>query len=238
MVEGFIDSAMKYTFRAHPEQLTDGEFDAWTTDTNLTNWIEDGVAATRVISKEATEKYSGSYATKIVATASDGVADVGVYQDVAGLAAGDYEASVWCKFSARSAGYVLLEAYNQTDGAVLASALVRTECPWQEVSARFTLAATKTVRIKCYLMDETTGTVYLDFASLKIFSSTNFDATKHAIIRSCATDYAAYLSILYDVAQFSTIEDVETTLNGLWVSWATALCLLSDPRLVDYLKSL
>ena len=75
-------------------------------------------------------------------------------------------------------------------------------------------------------------------SAMKYSFLTTFDATKHAIIRSCATDYAAYLSILYDVAQFSTIEDVETTLNGLWVSWATALCLLSDPRLVEYLKSL
>ena len=75
-------------------------------------------------------------------------------------------------------------------------------------------------------------------AAMKYSFLTSFNATKHAIIRSCATDYAAYLSILYDVAQFSTIEDVETTLNGLWVSWATALCLLSDPRLVDYLKSI
>jgi len=238
MVQGFINSAMKYSFLVNPEQLTDGEFDAWTTDTNLTSWTEDGVAASRVISKESTEKHSGNYAAKIVNTASDGTTDVGIYQDVASLEAGDYIASVWCKFSSKTAGYVLLEAYNTTDGAVLASALVQTESPWQELNVRFTLAATKTVRIKCYLMDETAGTVYLDLVSLKIFSSTNFDATKHAIIRSCATDYSAYLSILYDVDQFPTIETVETTLNGLWVSWATALCLLSDPRLVDYLKSL
>lgn len=79
---------------------------------------------------------------------------------------------------------------------------------------------------------------FINSAMKYSFTSLTFDATKHAIIRSCATDYSAYLSILYDVATFSTIENVETTLNGLWVSWATALCLLSDPRLVEYLKSL
>lgn len=65
-----------------------------------------------------------------------------------------------------------------------------------------------------------------------------FDAAKHGIIRSCATDYATFLSILYDVSQFATIDDLEATLNPLWTSWATACCVLSDPRVVTYLKTL
>ena len=229
---------MKYSFRANPEKLTDAELDTWTTATNLTNWTEDGVAATRVISREATEKHSGNYAAKIVNTASDGTTDVGIYQDVASLAAGDYEASVWCKFSARTAGYILLEAYNQTDGAILASALVKTVCPWQELNVRFTLAGTKTVRVKCYLIDETDGTVYLDLTSLKIFSSTNFDATKHASIRACATDMAAYDCLKYNPSSLPTMESAEMTANMLLDAIHDALVSLSDPQTVAYLKSL
>lgn len=236
--EGVIDGVMTDSFRVHPEKLIDGELDVWTTSTNLTNWAESGVAATRVITQEATEKHSGNYAAKIVATASVGLLDVGIYQDVAGLTAGDYEASVWCKFSARTAGYILLEAYNVTDGAVLASALVKTVCPWQELNVRFTLAGTKTVRVKCYLMDETTGTVYLDMASLKVFSSTNFDATHHSLIRSAATDLSAYYCISFNPGSHPTLFDAELIANMLFNSAERSLSFLSDPRVVTYLKSL
>lgn len=66
-----------------------------------------------------------------------------------------------------------------------------------------------------------------------------FDATKHQILRGCATDIAAYYSIIYDPGgSFLTLADAELTANLLWNSSKRSLEILSDPRTVQYLKSL
>lgn len=65
-----------------------------------------------------------------------------------------------------------------------------------------------------------------------------FDSDKHGIIRDCATNYAAYLCIIYDPAQFPFLETAEFDINVLWNSVSNFLTQLSDPRFVSYLKSL
>jgi hypothetical protein len=65
-----------------------------------------------------------------------------------------------------------------------------------------------------------------------------FDATKHALIRSCATDLAAYDCLKFDPSNFPTMETAEMVANLLWNSIQSALAQLADPRIVTYLKSL
>ena len=66
-----------------------------------------------------------------------------------------------------------------------------------------------------------------------------FDATKHAILRSCATDIAALKAVTYDPGTtFLSLDDAKTTTEILTASAERNLKLLSDPRTVAYLKSL
>ena len=67
---------------------------------------------------------------------------------------------------------------------------------------------------------------------------TSFDAIKCAIIRQCCTDLAAFLCITYDPSSFLSLADAEFSINLLWNSAERSLSLLSDPRTIDYLKSL
>jgi len=65
-----------------------------------------------------------------------------------------------------------------------------------------------------------------------------FDADKHGIIRDCATNYAAYLCIIYDPTEFASMETAEMVANLLWNATQNALTMLSDSRFVEYLASL
>ncbi len=67
---------------------------------------------------------------------------------------------------------------------------------------------------------------------------TTFDPDKHGIIRNCATDYAAYLCISYDPAEFPSMETAEFEMNVLWNNVQNLLTILSDTRTVEYLKGL
>lgn len=67
---------------------------------------------------------------------------------------------------------------------------------------------------------------------------TRFNATKHAIIRSCATDLAAFAAIAYDPGTtFLTLADAELTANLLWNNSERILSIVSNPRVVEYLRS-
>ena len=66
-----------------------------------------------------------------------------------------------------------------------------------------------------------------------------FDAVKHSIIRQTCTDLAAFFSIFYEPGtSFLTLADAEMATNLLWNSAEDSLSLLSDPRVVTYLKEL
>jgi len=155
---GFGILLKSYDGRDH---LDDEDFVTWTTDTNLTNWTEDGVSAgVRDIDKETTEVYTGLYSVKLTATANDGT-DFGIYQDHS-TGSGTWFLTVWTKISSRTAGKIKLDAWNQTDGVSLGSAETTTTGSWIQLKVYFTLTATKTVRVKMYFEDETAGTAYID----------------------------------------------------------------------------
>jgi hypothetical protein len=69
-------------------------------------------------------------------------------------------------------------------------------------------------------------------------SDFTFNSTKHGIIRSCATDLAAYFSIEFDFVEFRSMEETEMTINLLWNSAQVALTLLADVRTVSHLEGL
>ena len=69
-------------------------------------------------------------------------------------------------------------------------------------------------------------------------SGFTFDSIKHGIIRSCATDLAAYFSVTFDFVEFRSMEEVEMTINLLWNSAQVALTLLSDVRTVNHLEAI
>lgn len=65
-----------------------------------------------------------------------------------------------------------------------------------------------------------------------------FDATKHGIIQSCATDLAAFECIMYDGAAFTSPSAQSAAANLTWYSAERMLTILENPRTVQYLKSL
>ena len=76
-------------------------------------------------------------------------------------------------------------------------------------------------------------------ATMKTSLIATFDATKHALLRSAATDLATLATITYDPGTaFLELEDAEATIKLLIEAADRALNLLADPRTVAYLKSL
>lgn len=76
-------------------------------------------------------------------------------------------------------------------------------------------------------------------ATMKISLVATFDATKHAILRSAATDIATLATLTYDPGTaFLELEDAKLTTDLLQAAADRALTLLADPRTVAYLKSL
>lgn len=65
-----------------------------------------------------------------------------------------------------------------------------------------------------------------------------FDADKHGMIRDCATNYAAYSSLLYDVEGFTSYDFARVTLEELRHSTESMLAALSDSEIVAYLEAL
>lgn len=66
-----------------------------------------------------------------------------------------------------------------------------------------------------------------------------FDATKHAILQSCATNIAAEKAITYDPGtEFLSLDDAKETARILDTAINRTLTILSDPRTPTYLKSL
>ena len=64
-----------------------------------------------------------------------------------------------------------------------------------------------------------------------------FNSIDHAILRSCATDIAAYNCIKFDPSALLTMEAAEVSVNLLWNNIQFHLSILDDPRTVEYLKS-
>lgn len=76
-------------------------------------------------------------------------------------------------------------------------------------------------------------------ATMKVSLIVTFDASKHALIRSCATNLAALEVISYDPGTaFLELEDAKLTVDLLAASIDRSLTLLADPRTVAYVKSL
>jgi len=65
-----------------------------------------------------------------------------------------------------------------------------------------------------------------------------FDATKHAILRSVASDMAAFSCVTYNPEEIPSIEAADMTANMLWNSIESQLEILRDPGAVRYLSSL
>ena len=66
----------------------------------------------------------------------------------------------------------------------------------------------------------------------------SFDPVKHAIIRQCCTDLAAFLCSIYDPTVFTALPEYGASATLLWYSAERSLNILEDPRTVDYLKAL
>jgi hypothetical protein len=67
---------------------------------------------------------------------------------------------------------------------------------------------------------------------------TGFDPVKHAIVRQCCTDLAAYLCLIYDPTAFASLPECGASATLLWYSAERSLNILEDPRTGTYLKSL
>ena len=66
-----------------------------------------------------------------------------------------------------------------------------------------------------------------------------FDSMKHGILRDACTNLAAFLSIVYDPGgSFPALANAEIGINTLWNLKERGISLLSDPRIVDYIKAL
>ena len=161
-----------------PELLTDGGLETWVTTTDLTNWIENATSTERQILQESTTKQAGSYSVKLLATANDGTTDFGIHQDITTVNNEKYQINFYQKYSSRTQGTLKIEAYDSTNSVSLGSqSITATSTSFSFVSFRFTSTNTTNVRIKVYLNDETTGTVYIDALSVKQSSATLTDSS-------------------------------------------------------------
>lgn len=75
-------------------------------------------------------------------------------------------------------------------------------------------------------------------ACMKDSLKMSFDSSKHGLIQACATDLAAYYCICFNPSAHPTLSDAELIANLLFNSSERNLSLLTDPRIVDYLKGL
>jgi hypothetical protein len=64
-----------------------------------------------------------------------------------------------------------------------------------------------------------------------------FNSIDHAILRSCASDLAAMSCIQYNPAAFASAEGAEIAANLLQENIQLNFYMLSDPRVIEYLKS-
>lgn len=75
--------------------------------------------------------------------------------------------------------------------------------------------------------------------TMKVSLIATFDTSKHALLRSCATNLAALEVISYDPGTaFLELDDAKLTIELLQAAIDRILTLLADPRTVAYLKSL
>ena len=65
-----------------------------------------------------------------------------------------------------------------------------------------------------------------------------FDADKHGIIRDCATNYAAYSSVLHAASETYTYNVHRSILEELRQNVESSLIALSDHKIVSYLASM
>jgi len=77
----------------------------------------------------------------------------------------------------------------------------------------------------------------IDCAMRYSFKAT-FDATKHTVLRECATVLAAYAATSYDPNEHPSVTAFGAMLGNLWPESDRILAYLEDQRTVDYLKSL
>ena len=153
------------------ELLTDGLFETWASATNLTNWTEDGDSgtATRSVDQESTTIRSGTYSLKLSTSSNDGSTDLGVYQDITTTAATEYVFQGHIFYHTYGAGIARLEAYDQSNGATIAKMqFQKATSNWVPFRFNFvTPSGCTSVRIKIYLDDGTTDTLYIDDCSVQ-----------------------------------------------------------------------
>ena len=151
------------------EKVTDGGLEDWSDATHLVSWMESGVSAgVRDITRESTEKHSGSYAAKLEATLNDGVTYFELTQNVVLVPNKYYEASVWIYYPTRTAGDIATYFYNITDGSwALVAILASTNAEF----TNYKVVGKPTVADSLLGMrlnnETTTGVVYFDDISVK-----------------------------------------------------------------------
>lgn len=228
------------------ELLTDGSFETWTSAMDLTNWTEDGDSgtATRSVDREGTVVYNGTYALKLSEVSNDGTTDLGVYQDVTVVAQTSYVLQGLIRFTTRTAGYVKIEAYDQTGSVIIAQhAQYNAYDEWQHFRMVLrTPASCVTLRLKIYLMDGTTETVYFDMFSLATAPAyTTVDKVKArflaANISAGATDgnIAGYIDQAVGVIDSTTLKSFAGNVPQIVEQCATDLAafyvMAVDPSL-------
>ena len=68
--------------------------------------------------------------------------------------------------------------------------------------------------------------------------TTTFNEAKHGLIRQAATCLAAFMCLTYDPEQFSSTSSAALAADLLWAEADRALAILSDQKVVTYLRGL
>lgn len=66
----------------------------------------------------------------------------------------------------------------------------------------------------------------------------NFDSSKHGLIRDTATAIAAFLCLMYNVSEFPSTSQASLVADLLWAEFDRNLAILQDKRIIKYLQSL
>ena len=67
---------------------------------------------------------------------------------------------------------------------------------------------------------------------------TNFDATKHRLLRDAATNFAAFYCVLYERNTSLSKTEWSQTLSVLWKRWVENRQMLEDREVIKHLEGL
>lgn len=167
------------------ELINDGGLESWASSTSLNNWSNSSVLnGVRDITRENSVVSDGTYSAKITATSNTSTTTFGVYQDISVTSGQTYQVNLSQRYAIRTQGTATFEAWDNTNSVSLGSQTITSATSSYTFSSfRFVATNTSNVRIRANLVNETTGSLYVDNISVRQVAATSTDSVG---VNNCA----------------------------------------------------